>query len=77
MNDIDRLRSFAQDIMRSWPEGDVDGADLQEMAKKHGLLTPVEVTEPCGEDGACNCAAYGGFPMTCYRKTPLLKGTDR
>lgn len=68
-----RLRSFAQEVMRDWPEYDgIDGADLQDLAEKHGLLELHQVTEPCGQ--ACHCAEYGEFPQACYRKTPLLMG---
>lgn len=45
----------------------VDGADLQAALVQYGLLEPVEAAEQCGEE--CQCAAYGGFPQTCYRPT--------
>ena len=62
------FRRFAERIMQHWPEGDVDGGDLQDLAIACGLLTPVTATEPCGE--GCWCAEYhGDFPVTCYRKT--------
>lgn len=72
-----QLRAFAQDVMRSWPHGDVDGGDLQETAVRHGLLrlkTPAP-KEPCGED--CMCAEYCDADewaegVTCYEKTALL-----
>lgn len=73
----DALRAFAQDVMESWPEGDVDGGDLQDAAEKHGLLKPVTLGEPCADD--CFCAGFYGDDewktgVTCYRKTPLLTG---
>ncbi len=40
-----KLRDFAQDIMRAWPEGGVDGGELQEAALRHGLLEPSEPTQ--------------------------------
>lgn len=67
MNDIDRLRAFANDIIDEY-QLDVEG--VQDIAVKHGLLAAVNVTEPCGPD--CRCAEYG-FPTECYRKTALLK----
>ena len=71
--EVAKLRSFAQDIMEDWYEGGPDGADLQEIGEKHGLLVPREMAEPCGEN--CNCAENGAdFPTVCYRKTPLLTG---
>lgn len=73
MTNEQRLRAFAQAILKGWPDFDTyDGFDLQELATTHGLLAPIQVTEPCGED--CNCAEYGDFPTDCYRFTPLLTG---
>jgi hypothetical protein len=65
-----RLQAFAQAVMLSWPDHDVDGGDLQEIAERHSLIVPVEVTEPCSDN--CPCAEVDSFPLTCYRKTPLL-----
>lgn len=72
MTDLEKLRGFAQEIMEGWPFGDIDGADLQEIATKWELLVPQTMTEPCCE--ACECASMDAFPLTCYRKTPLLTG---
>lgn len=71
----DALRAFAQQVMKSWPEGDVDGGDLQDAAEKHGLLKPERRYEPCVP--VCSCIEYHGDDewrdgVTCYRKTPLL-----
>lgn len=46
-----------------------DGADVQDKAVELGLLVEVQASEPCGE--SCSCAEFG-FPVTCYRPTPLL-----
>lgn len=69
------LRAFARDIMAAWPDGDVDGGALQEIAVAHGLLVPETRTEPCGD--ACECAEYHSPEdmaegVTCYRRGPLL-----
>jgi len=72
MSDLEKLRAFAQAVMQSWPTGDVDGGEVQDLAVKHGLLESFEATGPCCEDG-CTCAEFD-FPATCYRKTPLLTG---
>lgn len=64
------LMRFAARVMKSWPEGDVDGGDLQRIANECGLLHPVTVTEPCGE--ICGCADLVDFPCNCYWPTPLL-----
>lgn len=71
--EVEALRGFAQRVMESWPHGDVDGGDLQEAAYAAGLLAPITATEPCGE--SCSCAEWGEWPIECYRKTDLLKGT--
>lgn len=71
-----KLRAFAQDVMGDWPhECGLDGFELQDLAVKHGLLVPVEMTAPCGE--GCQCAEYYESDelvegVTCYRKTELL-----
>ena len=75
------LVGFCSDVMESWPEGGVDGGQLQEIAEKHGLLVPEERTEFCEKDedgcGTCPCAEYHGDPsegFTCYRRVPLQGG---
>jgi hypothetical protein len=77
MNDeLDRLRRFAAAVLESWPLGDVDGGELQELAVKQGLLIPTTVTAPCGE--GCNCADYYGDDelkegVVCYRRAPEIE----
>ena len=73
------LRDFANDVMESWPHGDVDGYDLERMAVDHGLLAlkDPKPTEPCGEN--CVCSGYPSPEewsdgIDCYVRTPLLKG---
>ena len=75
MTDLKKLRGFAQAVMEAWPDGDVDGSDLQDFAITWGLLEPVKVDAPCEEN--CFCAEYyhlDEFPVTCYRRTKLLEG---
>jgi len=74
-----KLRAFAQAVMDSWPEGGIEGDDLQEIAVKHGMLTPETRHEPCGE--WCQCNGIGGYDgddwqrgVECYRRTALLTG---
>ena len=50
----------------------IDGADLEAELLKRGILEAVEVTEPCGD--ACECAAIGEFPVTCYRPAKARSG---
>ena len=59
--------------------GDLDGDTLQDAAVAHGLLVPETRHEPCAE--CCNCAENAdaqewSFGVVCYRKTPLLKGSN-
>jgi len=65
------LLTFARKIMASWPEGDVEGIDLQDIALETGLLHQILATESCGE--GCRCAGYrDDFPLTCYRLAPFI-----
>lgn len=71
-----QLLAFAREVMECWPIGDLDGGELQEIAKKHGLLQPEMRYAPCREDG-CICAEYlddDEFTngVTCYRKSGWL-----
>lgn len=61
------LSGFARAILDNWPDADLlDTGDLQDIAVSHGLLVPVEVSEPCGEN--CFCSEFAdAFPLTCYR----------
>jgi hypothetical protein len=69
-----KLRAFAQELFKDSPDTEaIEGWDLEALAVKHGLLMPVTVTEPCGEN--CFCLRYGeGFPMTCNKRTAVLTG---
>jgi hypothetical protein len=67
----DAALAFADHIISGMFEGgDWPGDEVQELAIKHGLLKQETMNEPCGEDGACQCALNGAqFPGICYRKT--------
>ena len=76
--ELARLRSFARDVMETWPRGDLEGGDLQDLAVKHGLLVPETRYTPCREE--CFCAEYATTEefedgVICYRRAALL-GTD-
>lgn len=78
--EIQKFRAFARAIMKSWPEGDVDGGELQAIAVRHGLLTPTTLYAPCGD--SCLCADTFGEDefaegITCYRKVDWLIGVDK
>ncbi len=72
--EVARLRSFAAGVMESWPHGDVDGGELQDLAIAHGLLVPQTRHAPCAV--GCNCEMYGqssedwAAGVTCYRQEP-------
>lgn len=74
--EIDRLRAFAQAILKDYPEFIPEDFEIQDLAVEHGLLKGVEATEPCAPDGACWCEGYDDFPQTCYRWTELLTGEE-
>ena len=60
--DRDKLRAFAQRVMEAWPDGDVDGGELQEAAVACGLLELDPLFVRDGIEG--------------YRRTPLLTGKE-
>ena len=73
--ELARLRSFALDVMETWPRGDLEGGELQDLAVKHGLLVPETRYAPCGEE--CFCAEdvfVEDFEdgVICYRRAALL-----
>lgn len=73
--DLARLRSFARDVMATWPRGDLEGGDLQDLAVKYGLLVPETRYAPCREE--CFCAGYATVEefeagVICYRRAALL-----
>ena len=47
----DLLRDFARAVMKAWPEGGIDGGELQDIALANGLLRPAE---PPPEWDGCN-----------------------
>ena len=65
------MRDFANSMIDIALEGgDADGAHIQELAVKHGLLKPDQRSERCGE--SCSCAEYADFPVECFRKVKEL-----
>ncbi len=74
----DSLLAFTRDILACWPEGGIDGPEMQDTAVKHGLLLPDIRHAPCGEEGACSCAEYAtpeefAAGVTCYRRAEWLR----
>ena len=76
-----KLRAFAVEVMSAWPDGGIEGDDLQEIAVKHGMLAPETRFEPCGE--WCNCNSMNSLDsddwkggVECYRRTALLTGAE-
>ena len=77
INDLHKLRSFAQAVMEAWPDGGIEGGDLQEIAEKHGMLAQKTMAAPCGD--GCRCVEYFCSDdwqrgVMCYRRTSLLTG---
>jgi hypothetical protein len=76
---LEHLLPFARDVLENWPDGGVDGFDLQDLAIKHGLLVPEQRAAPCSDDeGACRCAEYYSAEewaegITCYRRAEWLR----
>jgi hypothetical protein len=50
--------AFGREIMEAWPEGDVDGWALQEIAAKHRVLVEVEFDPAIHDDDE----GYGAEP---------------
>ena len=77
----EKLRAFSIEVMKAWPEGGIEGEDLQEIAVKHGMLAPEIRHEPCGEWCQCNsmnCLDSDDWKggVECYRRTALLTGAE-
>ena len=76
--DLDNVCKFVRDIMKSWPLGDIEGGELQDLALKYGLikLKNSPPAEPCNEE--CTCVDYYDFAdfaagkVECYARTALL-----
>lgn len=67
MADGEKALAFVREIFAGgYERGDWDGADLQDLGVKTGVLKEVPVTEPCCAD-ECHCAEYDNLPGTCYR----------
>lgn len=74
LTERDALRAFAQEVMQCWPEGGIDGGDIEDAAIRHGLLKEEVRTERCGK--RCACAIYGRFPKICFQRTAMLDGKE-
>lgn len=63
------LEGFSKEMIdAAFEGGSLDGAEIQDIAVKHGLLKIENRTEECGD--VCACREFG-FPSECYRKTDL------
>lgn len=68
----EKMKAFINELFDEYyPEcGDIDGASLQDMAEKHGILVPEIRYEPCGEFCNCNELVYDEEwqeGVKCYR----------
>lgn len=67
---VEALCAFANEMVSAAFEGgSLDGADIQDIAVKHGLLRIETRKGECCE--GCACREYG-FPAECYRGTELI-----
>ena len=78
-SNYDRLLAFAREILSAWPEGGIDGGDLQDIAVEHGLLVPETRHAHCAEECPCALSATeeefaGG--VVCYRRAEWLKAGE-
>lgn len=65
----ENLSVFSKEMIdAAFEGGSLDGAEIQDIAVKHGLLKIENRTEECGD--VCACREFG-FPSECYRKTDL------
>lgn len=68
-----KFREFADEIIDRGLEASLDGAYIQDLAVKHGLLKVVTMDKPCCEGCQCkDIVGEDGFPTGCYRKTYTL-----
>ena len=79
--DAERNKAFIAGVMESWPDGDLDGGTLQELAIEHGIikLKSPNPTAPCGEN--CGCAEYVSADefvrgVECYERAYQEKDYD-
>ena len=75
LTEYEGMKSFARDVLNIWPN-DADGATLQELGEKHGLLIPTMMHAPCCEEG-CACAdvcddADFKSGIECFRKCAAI-----
>ncbi|HBO0915273.1 TPA: hypothetical protein L4E36_004059 [Pseudomonas aeruginosa] len=72
---VQGMAKFAREIIcGALDGGSFDGADIQESAKRHGLIAKQVMNEPCrGPEEYCACAWSTSFPAECYRVTPKLR----
>lgn len=74
------LRAFADAMVTAALDGgDADGAHIQELAEKHGLIKKVTAHRPCvepdDEKRVCSCAQNCGvWPVECFTRTDALAG---
>lgn len=72
--ELEVLRTFSNEMLGvAFEGGSLDGANVQDIGVRCGVLTVHEVEVRCGEILAC--AEYD-FPTECYRKTSVTQGRD-
>ena len=82
MSDTPNPAAFGLEVFRKHREhcADLDGATLHDLAIKHGLIVPVEMSGSCAtEDCECLCDDdfAGDEPRTCWRPAKGLERIDK
>ena len=76
--DLDNLCNFVRDIMKNWPDGDVEGDDLENLALKYGMikLKDPQPRAPCCDECTCrenfDLIEFANGIVKCYERTDLL-----
>lgn len=53
---LSQMARFINEVLAHWPDGGIDGGELQEIAERTGILTPQTINAPCGD--YCDCQNY-------------------
>ncbi len=65
------LLQFATNVLDDFPHDIPDMYEIEQIATAAGLLIATRAEQACGP--SCFCAEHAEFPLTCFRKAPLLK----
>jgi hypothetical protein len=67
--ELEKHRKFSDAMLEiSWNGQDADGPAIQEIAVECGLVEPVMMDHPCGDNCMCRDLVGDDFPVECCRK---------